>query len=293
MQLLDGNLASRAIRGKLELGVREWKQAGKRPPHLACILIGHNGASETYVAAKIRACEEIGFRSTLLGWEEKISEPFLLEQIQGLNLNPEVDGILVQLPLPGHIRENAIIQAIAPQKDVDGFHPVNLGNMVIGLPGFIPATPYGILLMLDHYQIQTRGMHAVVVGRSHIVGTPMSILLSRNAQPGNCTVTLCHSQTRNLKEYCLQADLLVTALGRPGYIGADMVAEGAVVVDVGISRIPDPSRKSGFRLSGDIRFEEVAPKCRFITPVPGGVGPMTIAGLLQNTFRAARGTGSQ
>ncbi|HVZ56361.1 MAG TPA: tetrahydrofolate dehydrogenase/cyclohydrolase catalytic domain-containing protein, partial [Chitinophagaceae bacterium] len=250
------------------------------------ILIGTNGASETYVAAKVKACEEVGFKSTLLRFEESISEVKLLDTIQELNADPDVDGILVQLPLPGHISDEQVINTIHPDKDVDGFHPVNVGRMVQGLPAFVSATPHGIILLLEHYQVETKGRHAVVIGRSNIVGRPMSILLSANTNPGNCTVTLCHSHTRNLREICLQADIVVAALGRPEFVTADMVRDGAVVIDVGITRVADPSRKSGFKLKGDVDFEAVAPKCSWITPVPGGVGPMTIAALLRNTYRS-------
>lgn len=286
MQILDGKLASRAIILDLQQKTQAITAAGKRPPHLAAILIGNNGASETYVASKVRTCAEIGFQSTLLRFPETISEAALLKEIQTLNENENIDGILVQLPLPAHISEEKIIHQIDPSKDVDGFHPVSVGNMVSGLPSFIPATPYGILLMMEHYQLETKGKHAVVIGRSHIVGTPISILLSRNSYPGNCTVTLCHSATQNLKAICLQADILIAAVGRPDYITADMVKPGAVVIDVGITRVPDASKKSGFAIKGDVKFDEVAPNCSFITPVPGGVGLMTIAGLMQNTYNA-------
>lgn len=286
MQILDGKLASRAIILDLQQKTQALTAAGKRPPHLAAILIGNNGASETYVASKVRTCAEIGFQSTLLRFPESISEAALLKEIQTLNENENIDGILVQLPLPAHISEEKIIHQIDPSKDVDGFHPVSVGNMVSGLPSFIPATPYGILLMMEHYQLETKGKHAVVIGRSHIVGTPMSILLSRNSYPGNCTVTICHSATQNLKAICLQADILIAAVGRPDYITADMVKPGAVVIDVGITRVPDASKKSGFAIKGDVKFDEVAPQCSFITPVPGGVGLMTIAGLMQNTYNA-------
>jgi len=289
MQILDGKLVSEAIKAQLATKVAGLKAAGKKTPHLAAILVGNNGASETYVASKVKSCAEIGYNSTLLRFDEQISEKHLLDHITMLNENADVDGILVQLPLPKHINEELVINTIDPSKDVDGFHPMNVGKMVSGLPTFIPATPYGIMLLLEHYQIPTKGKHAVVIGRSHIVGTPVSILLSRNANPGNCTVTLCHSQTTNLKEICLQADIIVAAIGRSNFVTADMVKEGAVVVDVGINRVADASKKSGFRLLGDVKFDEVAPKCSFITPVPGGVGPMTIAALLKNTYHASIG----
>lgn len=259
---------------------------GKKVPHLAAILVGSNGASETYVAAKVKACEEVGFKSTLIRFEESAYEIKLLEKIQELNTDPDVDGILVQLPLPKHISDEKVINAIDPDKDVDGFHPVNVGRMVQGLSTFVPATPHGIMLLLKHFDIDTKGKHAVVVGRSNIVGRPMSVLLSANTNPGNCTVTVCHSQTKNIKEFCLQADIIVAALGKPEFITADMVKEGAVIVDVGITREPDTSKKSGYKLKGDVAFESVAPKCSWITPVPGGVGPMTIAALLKNTYKS-------
>ena len=289
MQILDGKLVSKAIKDQLALNVAELKAQGKKVPHLAAILVGNNGASETYVASKVKSCAEIGYHSTLLRFDDHISEKHLLDHINMLNENPDVDGILVQLPLPKSINEELVINTIDPSKDVDGFHPMNVGKMVSGLPTFIPATPYGIMLMLEHYNIETKGKHAVVIGRSHIVGTPMSILLSRNSNPGNCTVTLCHSQTKNLKELCLQADIVVAAIGRPDFVTAEMVKEGAVVIDVGINRVADATKKSGFRLVGDVKFDEVAPKCSFITPVPGGVGPMTIAALLKNTYHSAIG----
>ena len=286
MHLLDGKKAAQALKEELKQKTDALLQAGKRAPHLAAILVGNDGASETYVASKVKTCTEIGFESTLVRIPGDVSEDTLLKEIDRLNLEEGIDGILVQLPLPKHISEQKVIHRIEPSKDVDGFHPISVGNMVSGLPSFIPATPYGILLLLQHYKIETKGKHAVVIGRSHIVGTPMSILLSRNTYPGNCTVTLCHSATRNLKELCLQADIIVAALGKPEFVTADMVKPGAVVVDVGITRVQDTTKKSGFTLKGDVKFDEVAPKCSSITPVPGGVGPMTIAGLLMNTFNA-------
>jgi len=286
MKILDGKLAAQAVKEELKKAVQKQVAAGKKTPHLAAILIGDNGASATYVAAKVKACEETGFTSTLLRFDTSISSTELLEKIDALNNDPSVDGILVQLPLPAHIREEEVIKAIDPTKDVDGFHPVNLGKLVQGQPGFVPATPYGIMLLLEHYQIDTAGKHAVVIGRSNIVGRPMSILLSGNSQPGNCTVTLCHSKTKNLESHCKQADIIIAALGKPAFLQASMVKEGAIVVDVGITRVIDQSKKSGFRLLGDVDFETVAPHCSWITPVPGGVGPMTIAALLKNTFQA-------
>jgi methylenetetrahydrofolate dehydrogenase (NADP+)/methenyltetrahydrofolate cyclohydrolase len=284
MQILDGKKASQSIKDELAIDVAQRANEGKKVPHLAAILVGQNGASETYVAAKVKACEEVGFRSTLIRFEESISENKLLERINDLNNDPDIDGILVQLPLPKHISDEEVINTIVPDKDVDGFHPVNIGRMVQGLPTYIPATPYGIMLLLEHYKIETKGKHAVVIGRSNIVGRPMSILLSGNSNPGNCTVTICHSHTKNLEEICLQGDIIVAALGKPDFVKANMVKQGAVVIDVGITRINDATRKSGFRLKGDVDFEEVSPKSSWITPVPGGVGPMTIAALLKNTY---------
>lgn len=286
MELLDGKLASKAIKDSLTLKVGQLQAEGKKVPHLAAVLIGNNGASETYVGAKVKACAEIGYRSTLVRLEDSISENKLLTVIEELNNDPDIDGILVQLPLPKHISDEKVINAIHPSKDVDGFHPENVGKLVQGLPSYIPATPHGILLLLEHYKIETGGMHAVVVGRSNIVGRPMSILLSGNTNPGNCTVTICHSRTRNLKEICLQADLIVAAMGKPEFVTGDMVKKGAIVIDVGITRVSDATKKSGFALKGDVKFDEVAPLCSYITPVPGGVGPMTIAALMKNTFTA-------
>lgn len=286
MILLDGKIASRAIKEKLLAATEQIKASGKRAPHLAAILVGTNGASETYVASKVKNCEETGFASTLIRLDEQITEAELLHQIELLNKNPEIDGILVQLPLPKHINESVIIQAIHPDKDVDGFHPISAGKLVQGLPTFIPATPYGILLMLEHFQLSTKGKHAVVIGRSNIVGRPMSILLSSNIPYGNCTVTLCHSHTPNLSEICLQADILVAALGKPEFVKSSMVKPGAIVIDVGITRVADATAKNGFRIKGDVAFDDVAPLCEAITPVPGGVGLMTIAGLLKNTLQA-------
>lgn len=286
MQILDGKKAAQAIKDKLRIDVAQRANEGKKIPHLAAILVGNNGASETYVAAKVKACEETGFKSTLIRLDADISEFKLLEVIEELNNDTDVDGILVQLPLPKHISDKKVINTIDPDKDVDGFHPVSVGKMVEGLPTFIPATPYGIMLLLEHYKIDTKGKHAVVIGRSNIVGRPMSILLSGNSNPGNCTVTICHSHTRNLKEICLQGDIIVAALGIPEFVKADMIKEGAVIIDVGITRVEDATRKSGFRLKGDVEFDTVAPLSSWITPVPGGVGPMTIAALMKNTFRS-------
>lgn len=284
MEILDGKKAAQAIKDELKMEVAQLAAEGKKIPHLAAILVGNNGASETYVAAKVKACDEVGFKSTLVRFEADIPSVKLLDKVLELNNDPDVDGILVQLPLPKHIRESDVIDAIDPDKDVDGFHPVNIGKMLQGLPSFVPATPHGIMLLLEHFKVETKGKHAVVVGRSNIVGRPISILLSSNSNPGNCTVTICHSHTKNLKELCLQADIIVAALGKPEFVTADMVKEGAVVVDVGITRLEDSTRKSGFKLKGDVQFDTVAPKCSWITPVPGGVGPMTIAALMKNTF---------
>jgi methylenetetrahydrofolate dehydrogenase (NADP+) / methenyltetrahydrofolate cyclohydrolase len=286
MKILDGQLVSQATKDELKLKVAQLVVEGKKVPHLAAVLVGNNGASETYVGAKVRTCEEIGFHSTLIRLEDTITEFKLLATIEQLNNDPDIDGILVQLPLPKHISDEKVINAIHPSKDVDGFHPVSVGKMVQSLPTFVPATPYGIMLMLEHYKIDTRGMHAVVIGRSNIVGRPMSILLSANTNPGNCTVTICHSHTRNLKELCLEADIIVAALGRPEFVTADMVKEGAIVIDVGITRVADASKKRGYALKGDVQFDTVSPKCSWITPVPGGVGPMTIAALMKNTYNA-------
>ncbi|HKP31675.1 MAG TPA: tetrahydrofolate dehydrogenase/cyclohydrolase catalytic domain-containing protein [Chitinophagaceae bacterium] len=286
MEILDGQLVSQATKDDLKLKVAQLKNEGKKIPHLAAILVGNNGASETYVGAKVRACEEIGFKSTLIRLEENTSEFRLLSVIEELNIDPDVDGILVQLPLPKNISDEKVINAVSPSKDVDGFHPENIGRMVQGTPTFIPATPHGIMLLLEHYKVETKGKHAVVIGRSNIVGRPMSILLSANSYPGNATVTICHSHTKNLNEICRSADILVAALGRAEFVTADMVKEGAVIIDVGITRVADSSKKSGYAIKGDVRFAEVSPKCSFITPVPKGVGPMTIAALMMNTYKA-------
>lgn len=286
MKILDGQLVSQATKDELKSKVSELKKAGKKVPHLAAILVGNNGASETYVGSKVRTCEEIGYGSTLIRMEDTITEKQLLDKIIELNKNNDIDGILVQLPLPKGISEQKVIDTIDPSKDVDGFSSINVGRMVQGLPTFIPATPYGIMLLLEYYKIDTKGMNAVVIGRSNIVGRPISILLSNATDPGNCTVTVCHSQTRNLKEITRKADLIVAALGKPEFLKAEMVKEGAVVIDVGISRVPDATKKRGYALKGDVDYAEVAPKCSYITPVPGGVGPMTIAALMKNTFAA-------
>lgn len=288
MQLLDGKALSAIVKAEIKIETDKIKAEGGKRPHLAAILVGNNGASETYVASKIKSCEEIGFKSTLISLPDTTSEEELLSHIQNLNDDADVDGFIVQLPLPAHISENRVMEAVAPEKDVDGFHPINVGRMCKGLPAYISATPFGILEMLERYKIETSGKHCVVVGRSQIVGLPMSILMQRNAYPGNCTVTICHSRTHNLKEVCQSADILIAALGRPEFITADYVKEGAVVIDVGITRVPDATKKSGFAIKGDIKFDEVASKSSFITPVPGGVGLMTICGLLTNTLLASK-----
>lgn len=284
MQILDGKIVSQSIKEKLKQKISA--NATERLPHLAAILVGNNAASQTYVSSKIKSCREAGFESSLIELPSTVTQDNLLDQISRLNADNHVDGILVQLPLPSHISEPVVLEAVDPSKDVDGFHPLNAGKLLQGLPTFIPATPYGIMLMLEHYQIETAGKHAVVIGRSNIVGKPMSLLLSRNTEPGNCTVTICHSRSKNLRDICLQADILVAAIGKPRFVTSDMVKEGAIVIDVGINRITDDSKKSGFALVGDVDFDNVAGRCSHITPVPGGVGPMTIAALLMNTFHA-------
>jgi methylenetetrahydrofolate dehydrogenase (NADP+)/methenyltetrahydrofolate cyclohydrolase len=286
MQLLDGKATADSIRKELAEAVKIRKKEGKKIPHLAAILVGNDGGSMTYVGAKVKACNQIGFESTLIQYDESVSEEVLMNKIKTLNEDKSIDGFIVQLPLPSHIDELKVTLAIDPAKDVDGFHPVNLGKMVLNLPGFLPATPAGILELLKRNNIDTEGKNCVVVGRSNIVGTPLSILLGRNADPGNCTVTLAHSKTKNLKEICKKADILITAIGKPEFITADMVKEGAVVIDVGTTRVSDVSRVRGWKLRGDVKFDEVSEKCSFITPVPGGVGPMTIASLMINTLKA-------
>ena len=286
MELLDGKLVSAHIKEEIKKQVQEITSAGKRAPHLVAILVGENPASQAYVASKVKNCGELGFESTLVTYDADVTEEVLLNKIKEFNENKLVDGILVQLPLPKHISEDKVIETIHPSKDVDGFHPVNLGKMMLSLPTFIPATPYGILLMLQHYGIKTTGMNCVVIGSSNIVGTPMSLLLSRNAEPGNCTVTICHSKTKNMKEICSAADIIVAAIGKPKFVTADMVKQGAIIVDVGINRVESTETKSGFRLVGDVDFENVKDKCSFITPVPGGVGLMTICALMKNTLLA-------
>ncbi len=288
MTILNGKETAAAVKDEIAEEVTALKAAGKKVPHLAAVLVGDDGASQTYVNAKVKACERVGFESTLIRLEADTTEDELMSKIDELNNDESVDGFIVQLPLPSHIDEDKVTLKVAPEKDVDGFHPENVGRMTLGLPTFLPATPNGVMEMLGRYNIETSGKHCVVIGRSNIVGTPMSILLSRNSNPGNATVTLTHSRTKNLKEVCLSADIIIVALGKPNFLTADMVKEGAVVVDVGIHRIEDASKKSGFRLVGDVAFDEVAPKCSAISPVPGGVGPMTIASLLQNTLKAVK-----
>ena len=286
MQRIDGKVISSEIQKELEAKVKERKAQGKKTPHLVAILVGNVGASLSYVNAKVKACEEIGFESTLIRFEESVTEETLLKKVKALNEDNEIDGFIVQLPLPAHIDELKITQAIDPLKDVDGFHPQNLGNMMLNLPGFLPATPMGILELIKRMKIETEGKNCVIIGRSNIVGMPLSVMLGRNTYPGNCTVTLAHSKTKNLADICKNADILIAAIGRPNFVKADMVKNGAVVIDVGTTRVEDSSRERGWRLVGDVDFENVSPICSFITPVPGGVGPMTIASLMMNTLKA-------
>lgn len=286
MVLLDGLSTSNQIKKEIAEEVATLKQNGKKIPHLAAVLIGDNGASLSYVGNKVKSCKEVGFNSTLIHKSAETTEIELLEIVNKLNQDDDIDGYIVQLPLPKHIDENKILLAIEPKKDVDGFHPENVGKMTLNLPTFLPATPAGILELLKRYEIQTEGKRCLVIGRSNIVGLPMSILMQRNTTPGNCTVTIAHSRTKDLKGLCLEADIIIAALGKPEFVTADMVKEGAVIVDVGITRVEDKTKKSGFRLAGDVKFDEVAPKCSYITPVPGGVGPMTIVSLMKNTLIA-------
>lgn len=288
MQLLDGKELSKIIKQEIAQIVKEIRIHDGKKPHLAAILVGNDGASETYVASKVKSCEEVGFKSTLVRLPSDITEQELLAEIHLLNNDDDVDGFIVQLPLPVHINEQKIVQAIDPEKDVDGFHPINVGKMVQNLPTFLPATPYGILTLLKRNGIDTNGKHCVVIGRSNIVGMPMSILMARKDNPGNCTVTLCHSATTNLKEEILRADIVIAALGKAEFVTADMVKKGAVVIDVGITRVKDASKKSGYSLKGDVKFDEVSKKASFITPVPGGVGPMTVVSLMLNTLQASK-----
>ncbi len=286
---INGKETAAQIRAEIKEKVDQIKQVGEKTPHLAAVLIGSDGGSKSYVGGKMKACQEVGFRSTLIERPETITEDELLQIVDDLNSNSSVDGYIVQLPLPSHINEQKVLEAISPYKDVDGFHPVNMGKMVAGLPCFKPATPFGILELLRRYDIETSGKHCVVIGRSHIVGTPLSIMLSRNSYPGNCTVTLTHSRTKNLNELTRMADILIVALGKPGFVTDDMVKEGAVIIDVGTTRVDDASRERGWRLSGDVDYSNVKEKASYITPVPGGVGPMTIASLMHNTLLAAAG----
>jgi len=286
MQLIDGKVTSKEVRKEIAAEVEALKAAGGKIPHLAAILVGHDGGSESYVSGKMKACEEVGFKSSLVRFEDNVTEEELIAKVKELNNDADVDGFIVQLPLPEHINEDKVNETIDPHKDVDGFHPVNVGRMTIGMPAFISATPQGIMELLKRYEINTSGKHCVVIGRSNIVGRPMSVLLSQKGNPGDATVTVTHSRTANLKEICLQADIIIAAIGVPGFVKGDMVKEGAVVIDVGTTRVPATDTKSGWRLKGDVLFDEVAPKCSFITPVPGGVGPMTVASLIENTLEA-------
>ena len=290
MQLIDGKAVAAQIKQEIAEEVAQIKANGGKTPHLAAVLVGHDGGSETYVAAKVRACEEVGFKSTLIRYEDDVTEEELLACVDRLNNDDDIDGFIVQLPLPNHISEDKITEAINYRKDVDGFHPVNVGRMAIGLPCFLSATPSGIMELLKRYEIETKGKHCVVLGRSNIVGKPAALLMLQKGYPGDCTVTVCHSRTKNIKEICLQADIIIAALGVPEFLKGDMVKEGAVVIDVGTTRVPSDKTKSGFKLTGDVAFDEVAPKCSYITPVPGGVGPMTIVSLLKNTLLAGKKT---
>lgn len=288
MELLDGKATAAAIKQEIAAEVEQILAAGGKRPHLAAILVGHDGGSETYVASKVKACAECGFKSSLIRFEADVTEEELLQKVEELNQDADVDGFIVQLPLPKHISEQKVIEAIDYRKDVDGFHPINVGRMNIGLPCYISATPNGILELLKHYNIQTSGKKCVVLGRSNIVGKPMANLMMQKRYPGDATVTVCHSRSTNLKEECRQADIIIAALGQPNFVTSDMVKPGAVIVDVGTTRVPDATRKSGFRLNGDVKFDEVAPLCSYITPVPGGVGPMTICSLMKNTLSAGK-----
>lgn len=288
MQLIDGKKIADEIKVEIKAEVDRMRSHGLREPHLAAILVGHDGGSETYVAHKVKACEQVGFKSTLIRYEDSVTEEELLHRIDDLNIDADIDGFIVQLPLPKHIDEQKIIEAVSPSKDVDGFHPENVGRLMIGLPCFVSATPAGIMELLKRYSINTSGKHCVVLGRSNIVGKPVSILMAQKIQPGDATVTICHSRTRNIPGITRQADIIIAALGQPEFVTADMIKEGAVVIDVGTTRVPSTETKSGWKLKGDVKFDEAAPKCSYITPVPGGVGPMTIVSLLRNTLQAAR-----
>ncbi|MCW3806207.1 bifunctional methylenetetrahydrofolate dehydrogenase/methenyltetrahydrofolate cyclohydrolase FolD [Plebeiibacterium marinum] len=288
MQIIDGKTTSQKVKDEIAVEVAQIKEKGGKVPHLAAILVGHDGGSETYVAAKIKACEYVGFKSSLIRFEDDVTEEELLAKVEELNNDADVDGFIVQLPLPKHISEEKVTDAVDYRKDVDGFHPQNVGRMSIGSPAFVSATPQGIMELIERYEIETSGKYVVVIGRSNIVGRPMSILLSQKGYPGDATVTVCHSRTANLKEMCLSADIIIAAIGAPEFVKADMVKEGAVVIDVGTTRVKSDVTKSGWKLKGDVAYDEVAPKCSYITPVPGGVGPMTIASLLLNTLKAAK-----
>lgn len=288
MQLIDGKAVAEQIKKEIASEVEAIVSNGGKRPHLAAILVGHDGGSETYVAAKVKACEACGFKSSLIRFEDDVTEKELLDKIHELNANDDIDGFIVQLPLPAHISEQKVIEAVNYRKDVDGFHPINVGRMSIGMPCFVSATPFGIIELLRRYNIETRGKKCVVLGRSNIVGKPVASLLMQKSNPGDCTVTVCHSRTKNIKEECLQADIIIAALGSPNFVTADMVKEGCVVIDVGTTRVPSTATKSGFKLTGDVKFDEVAPKCSYITPVPGGVGPMTIVSLMSNTLLASK-----
>ncbi|MEZ4888569.1 MAG: tetrahydrofolate dehydrogenase/cyclohydrolase catalytic domain-containing protein [Chitinophagales bacterium] len=289
MQILSGKDLSKIIQAQVKEEVAEWVASGGKQPHLAVILVGSDGASETYVGHKVRMCEQLGIKSSLVKHVDTISEEALLSEVERLNNDADIDGFIVQLPLPKHIDVDKVIEAIDHRKDVDGFHSINVGRMAQNVPCFLPATPYGIMQILEHYQIETQGKECVVLGRSNIVGRPVSILMSNNGYPGNATVTVCHSRTKDLKKHTLNADILIVALGIPEYVTADMVKEGVVIIDVGTTRVADASKKSGYRLAGDVKYSEVAPKCSAITPVPGGVGPMTVISLIKNTMRAVKG----
>ena len=288
MQLIEGKAIASQIKLEIAEEVRQIRATGGKTPHLAAILVGHDGGSETYVASKVKTCEELGFNSSLIRFENTVSEDELLNKVDELNNNPDIDGFIVQLPLPKHISEQKVIERIDYRKDVDGFHPINVGRMMIGLPCFVSATPSGIMELLKRYNIETSGKHCVVLGRSNIVGKPMASLMMQKTAPGDATVTVCHSRTSNIQEYCRQADIIIAALGSPEFLKGDMVKEGAVVIDVGTTRVPSGKTKSGFKLTGDVKFDEVAPKCSYITPVPGGVGPMTIISLMKNTLLASK-----
>lgn len=287
-KIIDGKSLSLEIQEEITAEVKNMVASGGKVPHLAAVLVGNDGGSETYVASKIKTCERIGFKSSLIRHDNSVTEKELLDTVKKLNDDEDIDGFIVQLPLPKHINEHKIIEAIKPSKDVDGFHPINVGRMVLNLPAYVSATPFGIVQLLDKYKIETSGKHCVVIGRSHIVGSPMSILMAKNTPMGNCTVTLCHSKTKDLKSFTRSADILICALGSPEFVTGDMVKEGVVVIDVGTTRVPSTETKSGFKLKGDVKFDEVAPKSSYITPVPGGVGPMTIASLIKNTLLAAK-----